>query len=43
MRKAFLFEVFLYIQKAYDALDRETSLEILAAIGVGPMVLQLLW
>ena len=41
-RKAVLFEVFLDIQKAYDALDRERSLGLLTAYGVGPRTVQLL-
>ena len=36
MRKAVLFGLFLDIQKAYDALDWDRCLVILAAYGVGP-------
>ena len=39
MRGAVLFKVFMDLQKAYDALDRERSLELLAAYGVGPRTL----
>ena len=42
MREAVLFEVFLFIWKAYDDLYRERSLELLAAYGVGPRTVRLL-
>ena len=42
MREAFLFEVFLGLQKSYDALDQEMSLEIITAYGVGPKMLRIL-
>ena len=42
MREAVLFEVFLDIQKAYDALYRERSLDLLEAYGVGPRTVRLL-
>ena len=42
MREAVLFEVFLDLQKSYDALDQERSLELLAVYGVGPRTLRLL-
>ena len=42
MRGAVLFEVFLDLQKAYDALDLESSLELLALYGIGPRTLRLL-
>ena len=38
-----LFEVFLDIQKAHDALNWDICLEILATYGVGPRAHQLLW
>ena len=37
-----LYEIFLDLKKAYDALDRERTLEILKGYGVGPAVLRLL-
>ena len=43
MREAVLFEVFLYLQKAYDALDKERPLELLAAYRVGTRILRFLW
>ena len=43
MREVVLFEVFLYLQKAYDAFDRERALEFLAAYGVGLRTVRLLW
>ena len=42
MREVVLSEVFFDLQKAYDALDREIFLEILAAYGVGPRTIRLL-
>ena len=36
MRESVLFEVFLYLWKAYDALDQERALDLLAAYGVDP-------
>ena len=42
MREEVLFEVFLDLQKAYGALDRDRCLEILEAFGVGPRVIKLL-
>ena len=43
MREGVLYEVFLDLQKAYDALDWDRCLKILAAYGVGPRVIRLLW
>ena len=43
MGEAILFEVFLDLQKAYDALDRYRCLNILAEYRVGPRALRLLW
>ena len=37
-----LFEVFLDLKKAYDTLDRDRTLAILEAYGVGPRILALL-
>ena len=37
-----LFEVLLDLQKAYDALDWDRFLEIVAAYGVGPSTIRLL-
>lgn len=37
-----LYEVFLDLQKAYDTLDRERTLEILVGYGVGPAAIRLL-
>ena len=42
MRDAFLFEVFLDLQKLYDALDWDRCLEIIAAYGVIPRSLWIL-
>ena len=42
MREAVLFEVFLYLRKAYDALDRERDLEILSEYRVSPSMVRLL-
>ena len=36
MRGAVLFEVFLDLWKAYDALDRDRALDLLTSYGVGP-------
>ena len=41
-REAVIFEVFLDIQKVYDALDRDRCLGIMAAYGVGPRAIRLL-
>ena len=43
MRGAFVFEVFLDLRKAYYALDQERDLDLLAAYGVGPRTVRLLW
>ena len=43
MREAVLFEVFLDLQKAYNALVRERDLDLLAAYGVGLRTVRLLW
>ena len=43
MREAVLFEVFLDLQKACDALDQDICLEIIVAYGVGPRIIRLLW
>ena len=42
MREAILYELFLDLQKAYDALYQDRCLNILAAYGVGPRVFQIL-
>ena len=42
MREAVLFKVFMDTQKAYDALDRDMCLGIMAAYGVGPRTIRLL-
>ena len=42
MREAVLFDVFLDLQKAYDTMDWDRCLEIIAAYGVGPRALRLL-
>ena len=42
MREAVLFEVFLDIQKAYDTLERESELDLLAAYDVRPRTVRLL-
>ena len=43
MREAVLHNILLDLQKAYDALDREWCLNILAVYGVGPWTLRILW
>ena len=43
MRESVLFEVFLYLWKPYDSLDWDRALELLAAYGVGPRAVRLLW
>ena len=40
-REAILFEVSLDLRKAYDALDRERALDLLAEYGVGPRTVRL--
>ena len=42
MGEAVLFGVFLDLQKAYDALDRERALDLLTAYGVGPRTVRLI-
>ena len=42
MRKDDLYEIFLDIHKAYEALDIKRCLDILAAYGVGPRAIRLL-
>ena len=42
MRNSVLHEIFQNLQKAYDALDWDRCLEILALYGVVPRALQLL-
>ena len=45
-REAFIYEIFLDLSKAYDALDRERCLVILARYGIGPRinrVLRIYW
>ena len=42
MKKAVLFEVFLDLYKAYNALDRDRCLDILAAYGVDPRMIRLI-
>ena len=36
-----LYQIYLHLKKAYDALDRERTLKILVAYGVGPKMLHL--
>ena len=43
MRKAVLFEIFMDIQKYYYSLHWERALEIIAAYGVGPRTVRILW
>ena len=43
MREAVLFEVFLDLQRSYNALDWYICLEILAVYGFGPRTTRLLW
>ena len=42
MRKLVLYEVFLDLQKAYDALDWESCLGIIVVYRVDPMMLRIL-
>ena len=42
MREAVVYEIFLDLHKAYDALDWDRCREILVAYGVGPRALQIL-
>ena len=42
MQKDFIYDIFLYIQKFYDALDWGSALAILEGCGVGPQVFELL-
>ena len=42
MREAALFKIFLDLRKAYNALDRERALELLASYRVGPRTVRLL-
>ena len=42
MGKDVLYEIFMDLQKAYDALDREKCLKIITAYGVGFRALWLL-
>ena len=42
LRETVLFKVFLELQKAYDTLDWDRCLEILAAYGVLPRVLRII-
>ena len=42
MREAALFKIFLDLRKAYNALDRERALELLAAYGVGLRMVRLI-
>ena len=42
MRKDFLYDIFVYIHKVYDALDWGGALKILEGCGVGPQVFQIL-
>ena len=42
MREEVLYEIFIDIHKAYDALDRDLCLDILESCGVVPWTLRLL-
>ena len=42
IREEVVYEVFIKIRKAYDALDREWCLEILMGYGVGPRIKKIL-
>ena len=43
MRETVLYDIFMDLQKAYDALERDRCLEIIAAYWVCPRSLRLLW
>ena len=43
MREMVLHSIFLDLRKAYNALDRDRCLDILAGYGVGPSTLNILW
>ena len=43
MREEVLYVIFLDLTKAYDALDRSRSLEILKGYGVGDSLRRMLW
>ena len=42
MRETVLHSIFLYLHKAYDVLDRNRCLDILAGGGLGPRMLRIL-
>ena len=42
MEQAPLYDIFINLQKAYDAMDRESCMEIVRGHGVGPNVRRLL-
>ena len=42
MREKVLYEIFLNLHKAYDALDRGRYLDIIVGYGVGPQAIRLL-
>ena len=43
MREVVLFEVFLDLQKTYNALDQDRCFVVIATYGVGPRTIRLLW
>ena len=43
MRETFLYSIFLYLRKSYDALERDLCLDILEGYGLGPKMLRILW
>ena len=43
MRNMVIHSILLDLHKAYDVLDRDSCLDILAGYGVGPRTLHVLW
>ena len=43
IRKEVLYDIFLYLHKLYDAIDREWCLDILEGYTIGTRTLRLLW
>ena len=43
IRKEVLYDIFLYLHKLYDVIDREWFLNILEGYRIGTRTLRLLW